>query len=134
MTNDIERELLRAGQPDLPPALRQRVLATTTPLVQPNVSRLDVIWFSPRWRVAAVLVFFGLVAVERLSSVTGDVTTQADGLSVRSSVAVAVQAAIDSGLGRADVAAIAAHAASLSLTNEVDATRAARMELTGVNR
>ena len=134
MTNSIERELLRAGQPDLPPDLRQRVLATTSPLVRPHGSRLDAIWFSPRWRVAAVLVFFGLVAVDRLASVTGDATTQADGLPVRSSVAVAVQAAIDSGLGRADVAAIAAHAASLSLASEIDATRAVRTELTGVNR
>jgi hypothetical protein len=134
MTNDIERELLRAGQPDLPPDLRQRVLAVATPLVQPHASRLDAIWFSPRWRVAAVLVLFGLVAVDRLSGVTGDVTTQADGLPVRGSVAVAAQAAIDAGLGRADVAAIAAYAASLSLASEVDATRAVRIELTGVDR
>lgn len=134
MTNDIERELLRAGQPDLPPDLRLRVLAATGPLVQPHVSRLDAIWFSPRWRVAAVLVFFGLLAVDRLSSVTGDVTTRVDGLPVRSSVAVAVQAAIDAGLGRADVAVIAAHAASLSLTSEVEATRAARTEFMGVTR
>jgi hypothetical protein len=134
MANDIERELLRAGQPDLPPELRRRVLETTSPLVQPHVSRLDAIWFSPRWRVAAALAFVGLVAVDRLSGVTGDVTTRVDGLPVGSSVAVAVQAAIDAGLGRADVAAIAAHAASLSLTSEVDATRAVRTELTGVYR
>jgi hypothetical protein len=55
MTNDIERKLLRAAQPDLPTDLRQRVLATVSPLVQPHVNRLDAIWFSPRWRVAAVL-------------------------------------------------------------------------------
>ena len=134
MANDIERELLRARQPDLPPDLRQRVLANTSPLVQPHGSRLDAIWFSPRWRVAAVVVFFGLVAADRMSSVSGDVTTQADGLPIRSSVAVAVQAAIDSGLGSADVAAIAAHAAALSLTSEVDATRAVRLELREVNR
>ena len=134
MANDIEQELLRAAQPDLPPDLRQRVLANTSPLVQPNGSRLDAIWFSPRWRVAAVAVFFGVLAADRMSSVAVDVTTEADGLPIRSSVAVAVQAAIDSGLGRADVAAIAAHAAALSVTSEVEATRAVRMELTGVNR
>ena len=134
MINDIERELLRAGQPDLPPDLRQRVLAVATPLVQPHASRLDVIWFSPRWRVAAVLVFVGLVAVDRLSSTTGDVTTQADGVPVRSSVTVAVQAAIAAGLGKSDVAAIAADAASPPWTTEADIARADGLELTGVYR
>ena len=134
MTNDIERELLNAERPDLPPGLRRRVLAAATPLVQPHDSRLDAIWFSPRWRVAAVVVFFGLVAADRMSSVAGEVTTQADALPVRSSVAVAVQAAVDSGLGRADVAAIAADAASPPWTTEVDIVRADGLELTGVYR
>ena len=131
MTHDIERKLLNAGRPDLPPALRHRVLAAATPLVQPHDSRLDAIWFSPRWRVAAVLVFSGLVAADRLSSATGDISTQAHGLPARSSVAVAVQAAIDAGLGKADVAAIAAHASSPLWTDDADATRSARMDLIG---
>lgn len=134
MTNDIERELLNAEQPDLPPGLRRRVLAAATPLVQPHDSRLDAIWFSPRWRLAAVLVFLGLVAVDRLSSVTEDGSIQADGVPVRSSVTVAVQAAIAAGLGKSDVAAIAAHAASPPWTTEVDIARAGGMELTGVYR
>ena len=130
MTSDIEQALLNVERPEPPPGLRQRVLAETTHLVQPETSRLDAIWFSPRWRVAAVLLFFGLVAVDRLSSAIGDVSTQADGPPVRSSVAVAVQVAIDAGLGMADVAAIAAQAASPPWT-EVDATRGVRMEFTG---
>jgi hypothetical protein len=130
MTSDIERELLNAAQPAPPAELRRRVLAAATPLVQPHSSRLDAIWFSPRWRLAAVLVFVGLVAVDRWSSVTGDESTQAEGFPVPASVAVAVQAAIASGLGKADVAAIAAQAASAPWTNEADA-RDGRMELTG---
>lgn len=133
MTRNIERELLDAEQPDPPLALRQRVLATASALVQPHDSRLDVIWFSPRWRVAAVLVVFGLVAADALSSATEGVEPQVDGLAVRSSVELAVQAAIDAGLGRADVAAIAAQAA-LPWTTDVDATPGGRMELTGAPR
>lgn len=130
MPTDIERELLNSAQTDPSPALRQRILAVANPLVQPHASRLDAIWFSPRWRVAAVLVFFGLVAADALSSATAGVEPQVDGLAVRSSVELAVQAAIDAGLGRADVAAIAAQAA-LPWTTDVDATRGGRMELTG---
>ena len=71
-----------------------------------------------------MLVFFGLVAADALSSAKEGVEPQLDGLPVRGSVEVAVQAAIDAGLGRADVAAIAAQAA-LPWTTDVDATRGA---------
>jgi len=134
MTRNIERKLLDAERPDPPPALRQRVLATASPLVQPHDSRLDVIWFSPRWRLAAVLVFFGLIAADALSSETGGVWPEVDDTPVSSSVAVAVQAAIDAGLGKADIAAIAALATSPPWTTDVDATRVGRMELTGALR
>lgn len=130
MTSDIERELLEAERLDPPPALRQRVLATAIPLVQPHPSRLDAIWFSRRWRLAAVLVFIGVIAADTLSSVTGDLPPQVDGPAAPNSVQVAVQAAIDAGLGKADVAAIAAHA-SLRWTDDADATRGVRMDLTG---
>ena len=131
MTSDIERELLKAEQPHPPAALRQRVLAAATPLVQPPVSRLDAIWFSRGWRLAAVLVFFSLIAADALSDVTGKVPIRVDDLPVSSSVAVAVQAAIDLGLEEADVAAIAAQVASPTWTTDVDATRGGGMELTG---
>ena len=120
MTSEIERELLNTGRPDPPPALRQRVLATASQLVQPHGNRLDVMWFSPRWRVAAVLMFFGLAAADVLSSATDGFASESDGPPVRSSVTVAAQAATDAGLGKADVAAIAAQA-SLPWTDRADA-------------
>jgi hypothetical protein len=130
MTSEIERELLNVEQPDPPAALRQRVLAAATPLVQPDRNRLDAIWFSPRWRVVAVVVFLGLIAADGLSSVT-DEPPQRSGPQVRTSAEEAVQAAIDAGLGTADVAAIAAQA-SLRQTGDLDTIRRVRMDLTGV--
>ena len=44
-----------------------RVLATTMPLVRPDSSRLDRVWFSPRWRTAAVLALLALAGVETAS-------------------------------------------------------------------
>jgi len=120
MRNEIEQELLNTGRPDPPPSLRQRILTTASQLVQPHESRLDVMWFSPRWRVAAVLVFFGLVAADVLSSATDGLASRLDGPPVGSSVTVATQAAIDAGLGKADVTAIAAQA-SLPWTDQADA-------------
>ena len=131
MTREIERELLNAERPDPLPALRQRVLAMANPLVQPNQSRLDAIWFSPRSRLAAVLLFVGLIAVDALSSEIGGLPQQVDNPRIISSVELAVQAAVEAGLGKADVAAIAAQAASPPWTDEADGTRGGRMELTG---
>jgi hypothetical protein len=132
MTSDIERELLDAAKPDLPPALRQRVLTTASALVQPDASRLDAIWFSPRWRVAAVLVFFGIIAADALSRDIEGVPPQVESLRMHSSVEIAAQAAIDAGLGMADVAAIAAQARWLSGSDDDDVTRGVRTELIGV--
>ncbi len=134
MTSDIERRLLDTSEPDPPRGLRDRVLAAAHPLVQPHNSRLDAIWFSPRWRVAAVLLFVGLVAADGLSSGIDGFPAQRDGPSARSSVAVATQAAIDAGLGQADVAAIAAQASLRPWTTEVDVTGGPGMGLTGVPR
>ncbi len=131
MRNEIERELLNTLRPDPPSSLRPRVLTMASQLVQPQQSRLDVMWFSPRWRVAAVLVFFGLVAADVLSRATDGFASRLDGPPVQSSVTVATQAAIDAGLGKAEVAAIAAQA-SLPWTDQAD-TRATRgvLEFTG---
>lgn len=132
MMSEIERQLLNAGPLDPPPSLRQRILTTAGPLVQPHESRLDAIWFSPRWRVAAVLVFLGVAAADRLSTGADWSPPQQDGSPVRSSVAVAAQVASDTGLGNADVAAIATQA-SLPWTDRADSreTRAA-VDFTGV--
>jgi hypothetical protein len=129
---EIERELLNAGRPDPPPSLRQRVLTAASQLVQSDESRLDAMWFSPRWRVAAVLVFFGLAAADVLSSATDGLAPPLDGTPVQSPVTVATQAAIDAGFGKADLAAIAAQV-SLPWTDQAGAreTRGV-LEFTGV--
>ena len=130
MPNDIERELLNAEQTDPPPALRQRVLAAAAPLVEPHGSRLDAMWFSRRWRVAAVVVFFALIAADGLSSVTDEPPPRFDGAQVRTSAEEATQAAIDAGLGKADVAAITAQA-SRRWMDDADAILGVRMDLAG---
>jgi hypothetical protein len=131
MSNEIEQELLNTWRPDLPPSLRQRILRTASQLVQPHESRLDVMWFSQRWRVTAVLMFFGLVAADVLSSAADRLASRLDGPPVQSSVIVATQAAIDAGLGKADVAAIAAQA-SLPLMDQSDARETGgALEFTG---
>ena len=131
MTNDIEQDLLNAERPVPPPALRQRVLTRASPLVQPHINRLDAIWFSRGWRLAAVVVFAGLIAADGLSSMTDGLSPQPDGPPLRGSVQVATQAAIDAGLGKADVAAIAAQAALPPLRTDVDAIGANGIGLTG---
>ncbi len=55
MMDDLERALLEAQKVEPDVDMRARVLGATAPLVRPDRSALDRIWFSPRWRVAAVL-------------------------------------------------------------------------------
>ena len=64
MMEDLERQLLEAERPELEAAMRARVLAATMPLVRPEASRLDRVWFSPKWRTAAVLALVVLAGVE----------------------------------------------------------------------
>ena len=65
--NDIERQLLKAERPKPQVALRARVLATATPLVQPDDRCLDRIWFSRTWRTTAALIVATLAVAEMLS-------------------------------------------------------------------
>jgi hypothetical protein len=67
MMDDLERTLLDAERPEPGADVRARVLATTMPLVRPDRSRLDRVWFSPRWRAAAVLALLALAGVETAS-------------------------------------------------------------------
>jgi hypothetical protein len=67
MMSDISRRLLESERPEPGRAMRERVLAATMPLVQPDHSRLDRMWFSPKWRMAAVLGLAVLAGVEAVS-------------------------------------------------------------------
>jgi hypothetical protein len=66
--NDIEILLLNAERPQPQEEMRTRVLAATLPLVESQSSRLDRIWFSPKWRMIAILAIFILAAVDVVSS------------------------------------------------------------------
>ena len=68
----IERRLLRAGLPDPPDDLRGRVLAGAQPIVRAatRATWADRVWFSGRWRFAAVAVLVALVALDRVSTVS----------------------------------------------------------------
>jgi|SRR5579864_1296179 len=65
--NDIQRRLLESERPEPGRAMRERVLTATMPLVRPDRSRLDRMWFSPKWRMAAVLGLVVLAGVEAVS-------------------------------------------------------------------
>jgi len=64
MMDDLERQLLAAERPEPGANLRERVLAAMMPLVRADASRLDRIWFSRSWRMAAAAVLVGLLGAE----------------------------------------------------------------------
>ena len=68
MIDDIERQLLEAERPEPRADMRARVLAATMPLVRSDASRLDRVWFSPRWRMAALLALVVLAGVDAAST------------------------------------------------------------------
>ena len=98
MMDDLERSLLDAERPEPGADVRARVLAAAMPLVGADDSRLDRVWFSPRWRAAAALALLILAAVDRLTPQIVAVTPVAqDHLMANSAKAVAM-AARDVGL------------------------------------
>ena len=67
MIDDLEHKLLEAGRPEPRAEVRARVLAAAQPLVRRDCRRLDRIWFSRGWRLAAILVFGLIAALDALS-------------------------------------------------------------------
>ena len=76
MMDDLERSLLDAGKVQPGAEVRARVLAAAAPLVRPDRSQLDRIWFSHRWRMAAVLAAL-LLAVLNVVPASGTAPTLA---------------------------------------------------------
>ena len=68
MMDDLERSLLDAERPGPGADVRARVLGATMPLVRSDDSRLDRIWFSPKWRVAAVLMLLLFPSIDAVST------------------------------------------------------------------
>lgn len=72
MQRDRIGERLRgAGLPEPARDLRDRVLAAAVPRVRPSATWADRMWFSRRWRFAAVALFFAVLALDRISITPG---------------------------------------------------------------
>jgi len=126
MKDDLERSLLDAGRVEPGADVRARVLAATVPLVRRDDSRLDRVWFSPRWRVAAVLM---LVLLPGIDVVSTRLFVSMPVAEVRASAAGTVQAvevaAREAGLPPDERAALVAQA--------IAAARAATMRAPGAD-
>lgn len=107
MMDDIQRQLLESEHPGPRRELRERVLAATMPLVRPDDSRLDYMWFSPKWRVAAVLALVVITGVEVVSNHASP-TPDAQYRPPADPAQTVAMVAIEAGLTPADAAALVA--------------------------
>ncbi len=98
----LEERLRNAGLPDPAPELRQRVLAAAGPLVTPGepATWSDRVWFSRRWRYAAVALVIALVALDRVSVMRSSPTSVEFGTIAVESATAAEDAAIEAGIAR----------------------------------
>ncbi len=110
MIDDLERAVIDAGRAEPGAELRARVLAAAMPLVRPDDSRLDRIWFSPRWRTIAALAFLALVVLERTSPQVNTWAPVARDTQSNTTVRAAVAAAQEAGLSQDEVTVIVAQA------------------------
>jgi hypothetical protein len=108
--NDIEILLLNAEKPQPQEEMRTRVLAAALPLIEAQSSRLDHIWFSPKWHRLAILAILILAAVDVVSSRI-IVWAPAEQNDVASNTVLAVRmAAREAGLTLTDTRALVAQA------------------------
>ena len=98
MMDDLERSLLDAGKVQPGAEVRARVLAAATPLVRPDRSHLDRIWFSRRWRMAAVLAALLLAVLNAVSPNTAASTLAAQDVRPAGNTQVVAMAAREAGL------------------------------------
>ncbi len=106
----IVRRLRGAPFPEPTLALRQRVLAAATAHARPAVTWADRVWFSSRWRFAAIVLLVGLVGLDRLSVVSrGSASEGPATAAVQASQAVE-QAAMQAGMPRDQADALARRA------------------------
>lgn len=108
MMNDIERQLREVEQPHPGRPHRERVLAAAMPLVQADDSVLDRVWFSPTWRVAAVLALAALAGAEFVSNGSVSMTVLAEQQSADSPAKTVATVARDLGLSSAEAAMLVA--------------------------
>lgn len=122
MTDNIERQLLNVERPEPSLELRERVLAAAMPLVQADDNPLDRLWFSPMWRVAAVLALVVLAGAEVVSNRVAAPTAAVQNQSTATSAQTVAMAAAELGLSPAEAASLVAQ------------VRTSNNEFEGVNR
>jgi hypothetical protein len=108
--DDVERLLLEAERLEPQRDVRARVLGAATPLVQPDRSRLDRIWFSHACRMSAVLALLALIGVDMVSGRLVSATPGVQERLVSDFAHAVMRAALDMGLTPADAAELAAQA------------------------
>jgi len=65
----IENRLRSAGLTGPPPDLRERVIACSVPRLRPGTTWAEQIWFSGRWRLAALALLFTVFAFDALDRI-----------------------------------------------------------------
>jgi hypothetical protein len=108
--DEMELSLLNAERPEPGADVRARVLAAAMPLVEPHSSRLDLMWFSPKWQMAAMLAMIVLAGVDVVSGhiVVGEPAAQ--NRAAADTVRAVEMAAREAGLTPADTVALVAQA------------------------
>ena len=108
MTDKIERQLLETERREPSLDLRARVLASAMPLVQPDDSTLDRLWFSPTWRIAVVIALIALAGAEGVSNRAAAPAAAAHSQPVATPARTIAMAAAELGFSPADAAALVA--------------------------
>jgi hypothetical protein len=118
--NDIENLLLNSERPQPGEELRTRVLAAALPLVESQSNRLDCIWFSPKWRMLAMLAILILAAVDVVSSRIIVWAPEGQNAVVSNTVQAVQMAAREAGLTPTDTRALVAQAIAATRPPRLD--------------
>jgi hypothetical protein len=94
----IEERLREAGLPEPAPDLRGPVLAAARSHARSGVTWADRVWFSRRWRLAAVALFLALAVLDRVPTVSGVPGDQRPGTAAAETARAAQEAARQAGL------------------------------------
>jgi hypothetical protein len=112
MKDDLERSILAAVTPRPAEHFREQVLTAAMPLVRPDDSRLDRLWFSARWRAAAALALLALGGLDVWSPRVASWEPLPQDLLASAGAEATANAAREAGLTEAEAAIIAAQVGS----------------------
>jgi hypothetical protein len=108
--NMLEERLRETAWPEPGSDLRDRVLAAAVPRVRPSATWADRMWFSRRWRLAAVVLVLALVLLDRIPVVPGSPSPDVPGFAAAETARAADEAARQAGLSPEQAAALARRA------------------------